>query len=434
MQTMPHTIFFSWQNEILPEYGRNFIERALNSAIKGLSSDLEIEPALRNPGLTVDRDTRGVAGTPPIVDTILKKIDAAAVFVGDLTFIGTRRDGRPTPNPNVLLEYGWALKSRGYPRIIVLMNTAFGEPDDKTLPFNMKHLRWPMTFCLPEGSDDATKQRVRADLAKALKGALRDIVDSDEFKAALPPPPEIPRFVELEPADPPARFRKRSETLGIREAPFGIGTVGEIKLADGPAIWLRVMPEFRQQQQWGISELRDKMRVAGSNLLPLGNFSAWGPVRAAEGYGMVPAMQDNPEIVPAVILAFKSGEVWSVYVGPLGMKDEVINLESTFVECFVRCVTFLCQGLKIKMPYRWVAGAEGIKGKRMQRWAPPGRSYWEPLTGPSLVDSVVERGLLAETDKVQLALRPFFQSLYEAFGYTRGDHYDDALLRRFPDP
>ena len=58
---------------------------------------------------------------PPIVETIFKKIDRAAVFVADLTFAGRRPDGAPIPNPNVLIEYGWALKALGHARIISIM-------------------------------------------------------------------------------------------------------------------------------------------------------------------------------------------------------------------------------------------------------------------------------------------------------------------------
>jgi hypothetical protein len=76
----------------------------------------------------VDRDTQGVPGVPPIVDTIFDKIDGATIFVPDLTFVAKRIDGRPTPNHNVLVEYGWALKALRYARIVPVMNLAFGQP------------------------------------------------------------------------------------------------------------------------------------------------------------------------------------------------------------------------------------------------------------------------------------------------------------------
>jgi hypothetical protein len=428
-----HTIFFSWQNDTPPKSGRNFIERALTAAKAELIEDLTVEPAIRDAGWIIDRDTRGVSGSPPIVDEIFKKIDKAAAFVADVTFVGKRLDGRPSPNPNVLLEYGWALKSRGYYTIIPVMNSAYGEPSDQTLPFNMKHLRWPITYFLPEDADDATKQKVRAELAAILKVALKAVVDSDEFKASLPKVPEVPAFVEMQPAEGPARFRRNNEPIGVIEAPFGLGQGHEVLLADGPAIWLRVMPEKAQFREWTIPELRNNVSSGGRILLPLGNFGSWSHIRAADGFGYVPTMSNDADRIPAVLIAFKSSEVWSVYCGPLSLNHQDIpNMEPFFMECFMRCVAFLRDGLKIAHPYRWIAGMEGLKGKRMHRIAAPGRTYWDQYTGPSLQDVVMDRGTLSDADKVQLGLRPFFRKLYDAFGAERGDHMDTILTQQFP--
>src|ERR1700730_5862250 len=131
---MAHTIFFSWQSDTPNACGRTFIEDALNDALESLAADATLEPAIREEGLSIDRDTRGVSGTPPIVDTIFKKIDRAAGFLADMTFVATRLDGKgKSPNPNVLVEYGWALRSLSHGRILVVMNTAYGEPSDESL-------------------------------------------------------------------------------------------------------------------------------------------------------------------------------------------------------------------------------------------------------------------------------------------------------------
>jgi len=121
------TVFYSWQADTSTLVGRNLIERALEKALGELNKGDEVEEAQREE-LAVDRDTMGVAGSPPIVQTIFDKIDRAAVFVPDLTFVGKRLDDRPTPNPNVLIEYGWALKSLTHSRIVPVMNVAFGAP------------------------------------------------------------------------------------------------------------------------------------------------------------------------------------------------------------------------------------------------------------------------------------------------------------------
>jgi hypothetical protein len=135
-----------------------------------------------------NKDTLNVPGSPAIVDTILKKIDYATIFLADLTFIGKRPDERPTPNPNVLIEYGWALKSLGLSRILTVMNTAFGEPTRESMPFDMAHLRFPITYNLPAGAEDEHREAVRNNLEKILGEALKTFFASGEFKATLPKP------------------------------------------------------------------------------------------------------------------------------------------------------------------------------------------------------------------------------------------------------
>src|SRR5713226_8806506 len=174
--TMPTTIFFSWQIDRPTKEGRNLVERALERAISRIGEDTEIEEAVRE--LVVDRDTKGVPGSPPIVDTIFRKIDQAAVFVPDLTFVGKRVDGRPTPNPNVLIEYGWALKKHGHGYMVPVMNTAHGEPNDSNLPFDLKHLRHPITYNCPEGANEATRKAAREELAKHLAVAIKAVITS----------------------------------------------------------------------------------------------------------------------------------------------------------------------------------------------------------------------------------------------------------------
>lgn len=185
MSSVRTTVFFSWQTDTPTREGRNFIEKALKNAIKKLASDTEVEEAIREE-LEMDKDTLDVPGSPAIVDTILKKIDYATIFLADLTFIGKRPDGRPTPNPNVLIEYGWALKSLGLSRMLTVMNTAFGEPTRESMPFDMAHLRFPITYSLPAGANDEHREAERNNLEKILGEALKTFFASSEFKATLP--------------------------------------------------------------------------------------------------------------------------------------------------------------------------------------------------------------------------------------------------------
>ena len=189
---MAHTIFFSWQSDRLPLIGRNFIERALKEAVKRVSTDTTVENAPRGE-LLIDRDTLNVPGSPPIFPTILAKIEQAVIFVPDLTFVGTRDDGTPMPNPNVLIEYGYALNQHGHPRIIGVMNAAYGEPKPENMPFNLGHIKFPIRYLLHEDADEDQRKTARAALSKEFEAAIKMVFASEGFKSSTevkaPAPP-----------------------------------------------------------------------------------------------------------------------------------------------------------------------------------------------------------------------------------------------------
>ena len=137
-----------------------------------------MESALRGE-LLVDRDTQHVPGSPLIFDTILDKIQKAVIFVLDLTFVGTRAM-EARPQSNVLLEYGYALNQHGHRRIIAVMNSAYGEPTQENMPFNLGHRRFPIRYTLHGDATDETRKTVRDSLSKELDAAIRPIFDSEE--------------------------------------------------------------------------------------------------------------------------------------------------------------------------------------------------------------------------------------------------------------
>mgnify|MGYP003864197605 CR=1 FL=1 len=98
---MRRVIFYSWQSDLPNPTNRGFIQDALENVATAIASDntVAVEPV-------VDRDTQGVAGAPDIASTIFAKITAADVFVADISIISHPKDGRATPNPNVLIELG----------------------------------------------------------------------------------------------------------------------------------------------------------------------------------------------------------------------------------------------------------------------------------------------------------------------------------------
>lgn len=102
---MPSTIFYSWQSDLPNKTNRGFIEDALAKAITQLNKDVAIYEAERSDDIKLDKDTKDLPGSPHIVQSIFEKTSAAKVFIPDVTFVGRTEDGRPIPNPNVLIEY-----------------------------------------------------------------------------------------------------------------------------------------------------------------------------------------------------------------------------------------------------------------------------------------------------------------------------------------
>lgn len=183
---MPHHIFFSWQSDTLTLTGRNLIARALERAIGVLAADADVDPADRE--LAVDRDTAGVPGSPPLVETIFSKIDRAAIFLSDLTYVAARGDGRRMPNPNVLLEHGWALKALTWRRVISVMNVAAGNPEQHALPFDLQHFRRPIFYDCPDDADEDLRRDARDGLTKQFVLALRAILDDAALQQDAAPP------------------------------------------------------------------------------------------------------------------------------------------------------------------------------------------------------------------------------------------------------
>ncbi len=155
-------VFYSWQDDIAKKDNRYFIEEALKKAIKTINKEGSLVD-----DFVIDRDTKGVPGSPLIAETILGKIKASAMFVADVTIIGKADSGKPTPNPNVMAEFGYALGCLTDDDLVLVINVAYGGIPD--LPFDLRHRR-VMTYNLPPNPvDDETSKAARRDVARAAR-------------------------------------------------------------------------------------------------------------------------------------------------------------------------------------------------------------------------------------------------------------------------
>lgn len=418
---MTQSIFFSWQSDTDTRTGRNFVTDVLERVCKNIANDTSVEEAQRD--MSVDSDTKGAAGRPPIVDTIFQKIDESAVYVADVTFVGNRIDGRLTPNPNVLIEYGWALKSRTHQRVITVMNTAYGEPSETSLPFNMKHMLWPITYNLPTRASAEEKATVRDGLIKELTSVV---------KASLALAPvvamEVDTFPQVEAKNGPARFRAENEPLGFSDN-FAFEEPKEIFLAEGSEMWLRLIPFAVQGKQWPVHELKEKLRKDSGNLMPLVHGSGGQSFLVAEdGAGMyiAPIEKDaTQEVTQGVGFAFASGEIWGIDTALLAYGPKNLyqgDIEQSFASSLQNYSRFL-SGLGVEGSYRWIAGMRGIKGRSLGYPPPPGKT-WIRDRGPICMTDLIEieGEFNPETQTPTEALLPFFKKIFEKCVVARPDY------------
>jgi len=410
---MPQTVFFSWQSDRPNETGRQLIENALKQAIKAISKDTTLDPAVRD--LRVDKDTKGVPGTPPIMAIIFKKINQAAVFVPDLTFVAGRNQGEGIPNPNVLIEYGYALKRLGWEKLVPVMNTAYGIPTKANLPFDLGHLRFPIEFACPEGADEATRDRVQKELAKDLENAIRLIL-----KSAKPSPPkrpiqERPPFLARQTGQTPGRFTGGAVDLGLTLEERGLVDPVRVTLSSKPAIWLRLFPVYRSERKWGFGELRKEWQK--KMILPL--FSpqegGFGVLRAEDKLTIYSSTTDiyTQKQVETILTIFDSGEIWSTDTRQLAFakSNRLIPLDmNKFARSLTDYADFLL-ALGLEPPYCWIAGMEDLEGWRLPV---PGLDGPFSLTGYCITDLIQKIGRFSPGDDPLQALTPFFQAFYEA--------------------
>jgi hypothetical protein len=165
------TIFYSWQSDLPNSTNRGFIQDRLEEAIAELKSTetLKVDPVL-------DRDTAGVPGSPDIGLTIFSKIEKAAVFVCDVSIINSGAEERPCPNPNVMIELGFALRTLGASRILMVMNTAYGGPE--RLPFDLRQKRVATYELCSGGNKDTAKKTLKTNFVTAIGAVLNELDSS----------------------------------------------------------------------------------------------------------------------------------------------------------------------------------------------------------------------------------------------------------------
>ncbi len=178
---MKVNIFYSWQADLPNNTNRGFIESVISKSISSISRDETFELEL-----CLERDTQGAPGSPNIVKTILEKISTCDIFIADISIVtdGGGNGQRPSPNPNVLFELGYAVSCLSWDRIVLFYNEGYGT--DEKLPFDIQQHRRINYFLKP----DDMKAPVRDNLTKILKDGLFDITQN-LYKTSIVKAPEL---------------------------------------------------------------------------------------------------------------------------------------------------------------------------------------------------------------------------------------------------
>lgn len=147
-------VFYSWQSDLPSNKTRQFIRDSIDDAIM-FAQESEAIDAER------DEATAGTTGSPNIVTTLFSKIDECDFFIADISlcYAENKEQKKKSPNPNVMMELGYAVKTLGWERVLCICNKDFGED----YPFDIEHNR--ITRYSLEGKN---KEAVKTDLVKIL--------------------------------------------------------------------------------------------------------------------------------------------------------------------------------------------------------------------------------------------------------------------------
>lgn len=412
-------VFWAWQSDLSGRISRFVIRDALDEAIKELreAPDVDEPPEeARRSDLHLDHDTKDVTGMPSVADTILEKIRAATVFVGDVTPVGSgppihtpqgEQPGRPLMNPNVAIELGFALNGLSDKNVIAVLNLAFGGPE--CLPFDIKHKRWPVTYKLIEG---ATKEEILAErkvlkdqFVKALKGFLKA------------PSSATPAFQPYEPVavqDPDKFFFSAGQNLG-----YSRQLQSEMYLPFRDILFLRVMP----------TEPLPRLLSEKTLLHSIGKFGTFGQTRSGAmvmsnelGFATFePA--GNTQNLDAILQYFPTGEVWGVNADVMRQGENgqyrwylTEACERVFAETLFHVLEFMTSVVDVKFPVRVIAGVTGLKDRTLVVSGEPANRHGRFWTNEVKHEATLPDASLKSQDIFLLKL---FEKIFEQTGAPR---------------
>lgn len=165
------TVFYAWQSDAPRKLNHDFIREAAEIAFQEASGDILLHESPR-----LDHDTKDVPGTPEVASTVFRKIRECGAFLADVTLVGTIAPSRAdkstkkTPNPNVLIELGYAAAKVGWECVVCVMNTYYGGTDEQL--FDIRNRRFPICYEAKPDSPKEALAKEKRHLAVRLREAV----------------------------------------------------------------------------------------------------------------------------------------------------------------------------------------------------------------------------------------------------------------------
>lgn len=385
-------VFYAWQSDRPTTINRTFIRRALDEAAERITGDAGV-----GVDVLIDADTEGVVGTPPVTETILGKIAAADVFVPDLTFVAETDAGKLIPNPNVMIEYGYALRALTFKAMMPVMNTHFGPPE--SLPFDMGHVRHPTQYDAPPEISDGERRARRGKLSQTLEAILRLMIQDILSRSRTDAP-----FTPAQPLRPPAFFFQPDDIL----VNFGYPGEQEMRFKRDRAIYVRLFPTYADQPRVGLTraiEVASRLKPPQHLINSLSNQNEWGAIN----------LQPHGDGITSFTQIFETGELWGASEEPFRDKDTIaaIGVEKGFVAALDNYRLVYERDLKLRPPFTIEFGATGLKGQHLL--VPSVEFSSGELAGPIRRDTISRQYQLGSFDSGEWtsALRDFLIEFYD---------------------
>ncbi|WP_242927439.1 hypothetical protein [Pontibacter vulgaris] len=188
-------IFYSWQTTTSTKYNKNFILSCIEKAVK----KVKLKPELKEVEFVILEGVTGEPGSPQVASKIAdERIPTCDIFISDLSVVNhistfkkfvrniVGDQFKPFQNNNVIYEHGVAYNAIGLEKMIGVLNTTYGSPNENpaNIPFDLKHIRFPIEYTYSEATKnkEEVQKKLVDDLASAIKETAKFALQNQKSK------------------------------------------------------------------------------------------------------------------------------------------------------------------------------------------------------------------------------------------------------------